>query len=566
MIQPALDFFAERGWQPFPFQQRVWAAYLEGHSGLLHAPTGTGKTFAVWMGPVLDWMDGHTARGGPKTRADAAPLPVLWLTPLRALAADTRQSLQEVVDAFDLPWTVETRTSDTSSTVRSRQRSRLPTALITTPESLSVLLARDNAPAGFAHLRAVIVDEWHELLASKRGVQTELGLARLRRWHPDLRVWGLSATMGNLTEALHALLGTDGQGVLVEGEIAKSVIIDTIIPPTVERFPWAGHIGLKLLPDVIAAIEGVRTALVFCNTRSQVEQWYQAILDARPDWAGLFALHLGSIDYEKRAWVEDALRAGRLKCVVCTSSLDLGVDFPTVDRVFQVSSPKGVARLLQRAGRSGHQPGVQSRVTCVPSHAFELIEIAAARAAAESGRIEARRPLNKPLDVLVQHLVTVALGGGFDPDDLYAEVRTAHAYRELTPEEWVWALDFVVTGGAALRGYAHFRRVEPDSGRYTVTDDRIAQTHRMAIGTITSSGTLRVKFQRGKSFCYVDEALAARFKPGVRFALAGRVLEFIRLRELTVTVKLAQSGAKGLVPRWIGGRLPLSEDLTGTIR
>ncbi len=375
------SWFQSRGWNPFDFQREVWDAYRAGESGLIHAATGTGKTYAAWLGPLMEWLEEHpdAASGKPRRRALAPPLRVLWLTPLRALAADTEESLRAPLRDLGIPWTLERRTGDTSSAKRARQRSQLPTALITTPESLSLMLSWPEAREMFADLRLVIVDEWHELMGSKRGVQAELALARLRRWRPELRTWGLSATLGNLETALRTLLGAGGQGRIARGAGPKPIQIDSVLPETVERFPWAGHLGLRLLPQVVAAIEEGRSALVFTNTRSQTEIWYQAILDARPDWAGELALHHGSLDRKVRDFVEESLRAGHLRCVVCTSSLDLGVDFAPVDRVLQVGSPKGIARMIQRAGRSGHRPGAASRVTCVPTNAFELIEVAAAR-------------------------------------------------------------------------------------------------------------------------------------------------------------------------------------------
>jgi ATP-dependent helicase Lhr and Lhr-like helicase len=305
--------------------------------------------------------------------------------------------------------------------------------------------------------------------------------------------------------------------------------------------------------------------LVFTNTRSQTEIWYQAILEQRPDWAGIMALHHGSLDPETRQWVVENLRRGSLRCVISTSSLDLGVDFAPVDRVFQVGSPKGVARLLQRAGRSGHQPGVESRMTCVPAQALELVEYAAARAAIQKGEIETRPPLEKPLDVLVQHLVTIALGGGFEPDDLYAEVRTSRAYRSLTPGEWEWGLDFVTRGGPALKSYPLYNRVVVRDGRYTVEDKDIAQMHRMSIGTITSDVDLQVKYLKGARVGQIEESFISRLRPGDRFTLGGKVLELVRVRDMTAWVRRASQN-KGVVPRWMGGRMPLSNELAGAIR
>ncbi len=563
-------WFAARGWTPFPFQRAAWAAYLAGESGLIHAATGTGKTYAAWFGPVAEALV-HGDAGPPGLR-------VLWVTPLRALAADTAATLQAPLADLGLPWRVETRTGDTSAATRARQRRQLPEALVTTPESLSLLLARDDAATLFAGLRCVVVDEWHELLASKRGVQVELALARLRRWRPTLRTWGLSATLGNLDTALATLLGSHvirgpepapaprPPGRLIEGEQPRTIVIDALIPETIERFPWAGHLGLRMLDQVVREIEAVQSCLVFTNTRAQTEQWYQAVLEARPEWAGLIALHHGSLAPETRSWVEDGLRDGRLRCVVCTSSLDLGVDFSPVERVLQIGSPKGVARLLQRAGRSGHRPGAPSRATCVPTHAFELIEAAAARRAIAAGRIEARPPLARPLDVLAQHLVTVALGGGFHPDDLLAEVRTTAAYRDLSDEEWRWCLDFVTRGGGALDAYPEYRRVGLDAeGRYRVTDEAIARRHRQAIGTITADAAMVVRYLGGEQLGTVEEAFIARLRRGDRFTFAGRVLEFVQVKEMTAWVRRA-TAADGAVPRWTGGRLPLSTELAAAVR
>jgi len=564
---PAAAWFGRRGWVPFEFQREVWAAYAAGDSGLVHAATGTGKTYAVWWAALLEAVREGTP-GPPRRRAAALPLRVLWLTPLRALAADTEESLRAPLADLGLPWTLERRTGDSSASLRSRQRARLPTALVTTPESLSLLLSQTDARETFAGLRLAVIDEWHELMGSKRGSQTELALARLRRFSPGLRTWGLSATLGNLDTALAALLGTGAteRGRIVRGADPKTIHIDAVLPESVERFPWAGHLGLRLLPQVAAAVEEGRTALVFTNTRSQAEIWYQALLEARPDWAGDIALHHGSLDRKMRDWVEESLRLGRLRCVVCTSSLDLGVDFAPVDRVLQVGSPKGIARLVQRAGRSGHQPGGESRVTCVPTHAFELVEVAAARRALAAGRIEPRETRSKPLDVLAQHLVTVALGGGFRAAELLAEVRTAWSFRDLSQAEWGWALDFVTRGGEALRAYPEYRRVVEQDGLWTVPDATMARRHRMQIGTITADAAIQVQYRSGAGgkLGTIEESFVARLKPGDRFVFAGRTLELEAVRDMTAYVRKARGG--GAFPRWMGGRMPLSTELGAAVR
>jgi ATP-dependent helicase Lhr and Lhr-like helicase len=572
------EWFRLHDWTPFPFQEEVWRGYLAGESGLIHAATGTGKTYAAWLGPVLEWLRDYPGRprrpsAGTKgaARAPAAPpLRVLWVTPLRALAGDTEAALRAPVEDLGLPWTVESRTGDTPARVRARQRDRLPTALVTTPESLSLLLTREDAESLFDHLELVVVDEWHELLASKRGVQTELALARLRRFRPNLRTLGLSATLGNLGVARDALLGLDADreprpGVIVRGLVPKALEVDALIPETMERFPWSGQIGLRLLPEVISAIEEGESALVFTNTRATAEIWYQALLAARPDWAGIMALHHGSLDRKTREWVEDGLREGKLRCVVCTSTLDLGVDFTPVDRVLQVGSPKAVGRLIQRAGRSGHRPGAVSRLTCVPTNALELVDVAAARDALRAGHIEARRPVERPLDLLAQHAITVALGGGFVPEELYDEIRTTHAYRDLTRAEWAWVLDFITYGGDALRAYPEYSKVVVEHGRYVVWSRMVAMRHRLSIGTIVSEAAMKVQFVRGRALGSVEENFIARLRPGDHFTFAGRTLQFVRVRGLVAYVRKSTEKTS-VVPHWSGARLPISPELAAGIR
>jgi ATP-dependent Lhr-like helicase len=562
----ASAWFALRSWKPFAFQKEVWQAVKNGESGLLHATTGAGKTYAVWFA-ALNRFAKPTAAAKPTTRKPAmAPLTVLWITPMRALAADTARALQAPLDELQIAWSVGMRTGDTSSAERARQSRKLPTALITTPESLTLLLTGANARSTFASVRMLVVDEWHELLGNKRGVQLQLALARLRQWNPQLIVWGLSATLGNQPHALDVLMPV---GRLVQGKLPKDLRVDTLLPPGIERFPWAGHLGLRMLGQVVAELDTSSTTLVFTNTRSQAEIWYQALLEARPDWAGLLALHHGSLSREVRDWVELALKQGTLKAVVCTSSLDLGVDFLPVERVLQIGSPKGVARLMQRAGRSGHAPGRPSRVTLVPTHSLELLEAAAAQTAVAERRIEARESPEKPLDVLVQHLVSMALGGGFHADALLAEVRSTWAYRHLTDEEWQWALAFVRHGGHSLTAYPDYRRAEPDAdGLWHVPDARLARRHRMSIGTIVSDASLSVKWWAkggsGGSLGSVEEGFIARLRPGDGFLFAGRLLELVRVENMTAYVRRA-TGKKAAVPRWNGGRMPLSSELADAV-
>jgi ATP-dependent Lhr-like helicase len=557
-------WFAQRGWSPFAFQREVWAATARGESGLLHATTGAGKTYAVWFAALSAALGERTAAAGLPQRWSHAGLKLLWITPMRALAADTTRALAEPPPGLGLDWTVGLRTGDTASAERARQDRRLPDALVTTPESLTLMLSRADSPERLGRVAMVVVDEWHELVGGKRGVQVQLALARLRRLNPALVVWGLSATLGNLGQAMGVLLARPG-GRLVQGVLPKTLTVDTLLPESTERFPWGGHLGTRMLGPVVAEIDGSASTLVFTNTRSQAELWYQALLEARPDWAGLIALHHGSLDKAVREWVEAGLKDGRLKAVVCTSSLDLGVDFSPVERVLQIGSPKGVARLMQRAGRSGHSPGRPSRVTLVPTHALELVEGAAARDAVAARAIEPRESPSKPLDVLVQHLVTIAAGTGFVAHELLAEVRGCQAYATLTDDEWRWALDFVVRGGQSLLAYPEYRRVVPDeAGVHRVPDRAIARRHRMSIGTIVADATMSVKYQTGGTIGTVEEGFVSRLKRGDCFLFAGRLLELLRVHEMTAYVKRA-TGRRAAVPRWAGGKMPLSSEMADAV-
>ncbi len=555
-------WFTARGWQPFAFQREVWGAMADGRDGLLHATTGSGKTYAVWIGALLRGQAGGSA---------APPLGVLWLTPMRALASDTTRALQQALAALAPRWTIGQRTGDTGSAERARQDRRFPSALVTTPESLSVLLSREHAARDLAGVHTVIVDEWHELIGNKRGVQVQLAVARLRQWNPALVVWGLSATLGNLGHALEVLSGAapaaaaDQPGPrLVHGHIAKELVIDTLLPTDPGRFSWGGHLGAQMLQPVIEQIDASATTLVFTNTRSQSEIWYRLLLDARPDWAGQIALHHGSLDRGVREWVEAGLKDGSLKAVVATSSLDLGVDFLPVERVLQIGSAKGIARLLQRAGRSGHAPGRVSRITLVPTNTLELVEASAARRAALAGRVEGRSAPQRPFDVLVQHMVTVALGGGFDADTLFAEVRSTHSYRQLGREQFDWALAFVERGGASLGAYPEYHRIALVDGSWRVPDAGIARRHRMSIGTIVSDASMQVRYLGGAVLGSIEESFIGRLRKGDSFVYAGRVLEFVRARDMTAYVQRS-TRRKGVVPIWNGGRMPLSSELADSV-
>ena len=556
-------WLAARGWQAFGFQREVWQAIAEGRSGLLHATTGSGKTYAVWLGMLQALL-----RDAPPAR-QAEPLRVLWLTPMRALAADTAKALAAPLRDLAPAWTLGLRTGDTPSGERARQDRRFPTVLVTTPESLSLMLTREHAREELASVQYVVVDEWHELLGSKRGVQAQLAIARLWHLNGSLRTWGLSATLGNLREAMDTLChpgrGRAPEPALVQGRIDKTLVIDTLIPPDPGRYSWAGHLGARMQQPVVEEIERSGTTLVFTNVRSQAEIWYQLLLEARPQWAGQIALHHGSLDKATREWVEQGLKDGTLRAVVATSSLDLGVDFLPVERVLQIGSAKGVARMMQRAGRSGHAPGRPSRLTLVPTNTMELIEAAAARRAMHAGRVESRESPAKPLDVLVQHLVSVALGGGFTADALYEEVRGAWAYRDLTRAEFDWALAFCERGGDSLGAYPEYHRIQrDDAGVYRVPDRGVARRHRLGVGTIVSDASMQVKYLSGTTLGTMEESFLARLRAGDCFFFAGRLLEFIRVRDMVAYVRKASS-KKGTVPTWQGSKMSLSAELSDAV-
>ncbi|MET0311695.1 MAG: DEAD/DEAH box helicase, partial [Burkholderiaceae bacterium] len=517
-LGPTRAWIAGKGWQAFPFQDETARAILEGRSGMLHATTGSGKTYAVWLGILEALLRDH-----PPRASTAEPLSVLWITPMRALAADTARALVQPLKDLAPSWTLGLRTGDTPSGERAKQERRMPTALVTTPESLSLMLTRENVREELGRVSHVVVDEWHELIGSKRGVQVQLALARLRAFNPALVTWGLSATLGNLEEAMAVLCGPEPQPapLLVRGRIDKTLVLDTLIPPDPGRYSWAGHLGARMQQPVIEEIERSGPTLVFTNVRSQAEIWYQLLLEARPQWAGEIALHHGSIDKETREWVELGLKEGRLRAVVATSSLDLGVDFLPVERVLQVGSPKGVARMMQRAGRSGHAPGRASRLTLVPTNTMEIIEAAAARRAAYAGRVEKRESPRKPFDVLVQHLVTVALGGGFRAEEMFAEVKTAWAYREITRAEFDWSLAFCERGGESLTAYPDYHRIaRGEDGIYRVPDRAIGRRHKLAIGTIVSDASIQVKYMSGARIGTMEEGFIARLRKGDCFFFA----------------------------------------------
>lgn len=556
------EWYASKGWEQLPFQKEVLQEYLAEKNGLLNAPTGSGKTYAMWIPVLANWIKYNPDY---KTKKENG-LQVIWITPLRALAKDISLALQQACDDLDVPWKVEMRTGDTSTTTKQKQAKSMPECLVTTPESLHVLFAQKDYSRLFKKVQLVVVDEWHELMGSKRGIQTELVLARLRSLNNSIRIWGISATIGNLEQAMKTLLGTNKTNyALIKANIEKSIVVNTLLPKTVERYSWVGHLGTQLITATIPIIEKNNTTLIFTNVRSQTELWYQRFTDLYPKLAKDMALHHGSLSKEVRDKVEEDLHAGTLKAVIATSSLDLGVDFRPVDAVIQVGSPKGVARFMQRAGRAGHSPGETSTIYFLPTNSLEILESIALQDAMYSGNIEPRVPLKGSYDVLVQYLITLAVSEGFKEDALYKEIKSTHAYKDLEPEEWQWALEFITKGGKVLGAYSQYRKVIEKDGVYKVEDRQIAMRHRMSIGTITSEEIMAIRLTSGRSLGSVEESFASRLQAGDVFWYAGQSLRFVKIREMTLFVQKAPA-KNAITPRWYGGRIALTSYVADFMR
>lgn len=566
LTQIAETWFSKQGWKPFAFQKQTWTAFLQGKNGLLNAPTGSGKTYALWIPIVLDYLKKNPDY---KTKQKKG-LKAIWITPLRALSVEIEQAAQRFADDIESGLTVGIRTGDTPQKVRAAQKKSMPDLLITTPESLQLLLSSKNYDKTFKNLSAVVVDEWHELLGTKRGVQMELGLSRLKTVSKDLRIWGISATIGNLEQAREVLLGPDSEAfqnsVLIRANLKKKITVKSIIPEKMEKFPWRGHLGMHLIDEVVPIIKNSRTTLLFTNTRSQCELWFQKLINKYPEFAGEVAMHHGSINKETRLWVEQAIRNESLKAVVCTSSLDLGVDFAPVETIIQIGGPKGVARFLQRAGRSGHQPGKESMIYFLPTHAIELIEASALQKAVKKTAVEDRIPYLLSFDVLVQYLTTLAVSNGFFPKEIWPEIKSTFCFNAMTEDEWRWVLNFVTKGSQSLQAYDEYKKIEiEEGGLFKVNDRGIAMRHRLQIGTIVSDAVLSVKYLKGGYIGTIEEWFISKLTPGDVFTFAGRNLELVRIKSMQVLVRKSKKKTSK-VPSWMGGRMSFSAQMSELLR
>lgn len=555
------DWFARRGWSPRAHQLAMVDAARDGDHALLIAPTGGGKTLAGFLPSLIDLASRKKRRG----------LHTLYVSPLKALAVDVARNLETPVAEMGLDIAIESRSGDTSASRRDRQRRHAPDILLTTPEQLALLCAWDGARAWFADLACVIIDEIHALAPSKRGDLLALSLQRLRSFAPDARRVGLSATIAE-PDALRGWLAPGGRADavrLVIGMGGAEPHVEVLVPEA--EAPWTGHHASYALPEVYAAIKAARTALVFVNTRWQAEYAFEQLWRINDD-ALPIALHHGSLDVEHRRKVEAAMVRGELRAVVCTATLDMGIDWGDVDLVIQLSAPKGASRLVQRIGRSNHRMDEPSRALLIPANRFEVLECVSAAQAVDEGALDPERPRAGARDVLAQHVMAVACAEPFDPVALHDEVTGAVPYADLSWEEWEAVIDLVATGGYALRSYDQYRRIAVgDDGRWAATSPAVIQRHRMNSGTIVTDGTLSVRIAgkktagTGRKIGEAEESYFEQLSIGDSFAFAGRVWQFNGIRGTDAMVTLAHSPDPKR-PSWGGTRLPISPSLATRVR
>jgi len=548
------DWFSAQGWSLRAHQQAMLEAAAKNQDTLLIAPTGGGKTLAGFL-PSLIELSNRPGEG----------LHTLYVSPLKALATDIARNLMVPIEAMQLNIRVETRSGDTPSSRRTRQRLIPPNVLLTTPESLALLLSSEESHKFFANLRCVVVDEIHALAGTKRGDQLALCLAHLRTLAPAMRKTGLSATVAHP----QAMLDYLGKGAnLVEAGRGVMPEVKLLLPET--RIPWSGHMGVTAAQAVLEQIAQAQMTIVFVNTRAQAEMIFQNIWKHNTENLPI-GLHHGSLDIAQRRKVEAAMGNGRLRAVIATSSLDLGIDWGGVDQVVQIGAPKGVSRLLQRIGRANHRLDDASKAILVPANRFEVLECSAAIAAVAENALDGDPPRPGGLDVLAQHLLGLACAGRFHPDAVFAEVISTGPYAGLSRKDFDDVLSFVENGGYALQSYERYRKLFRDSeGYFWIVNNRVALQYRMNIGTIVEAPTLKIRMASkrrgfGQPLGEVEEYFINTLTPGDTFMFAGRLLKFLRLYETTVEVTDGGSG-EPKVPAYQGGRMPMTTHLASRVR
>jgi len=549
-----------KDWKPQKFQYEAWKEVLKGQSGLINAPTGSGKTLSLL--PAILWP---TINNSKKTNH----LICLWITPLRSLSQQIKISIEEFLTDNHLNLSVGVRNGDTSAKERNKQRNKLPNILVTTPESLQLIISSKDWKNKFSFLNTVVVDEWHELIGSKRGVQVELCLAAIRHFNTSTSIWGISATIGNIEQAKDVLLGSfknENNGVLIKSNIKKKIQVKSIAPKEIKHMPWRGHLGINLMPELIPILKKSKSTLIFTNTRSQCELWYQKLLEKMPELAGDMAMHHGSIDRNIRLWVENAVRNEKIKVVVCTSSLDLGVDFHPVESIVQIGGPKGVARFIQRAGRSGHRPKEISKIYFLPTHAIELIEAAALNKAVKKDFVEQRNPYLLSFDVLIQFLVSLAVSDGFYPKQTLKFIKKTYAFSMINNDEWEWVLRNITVGSQSLQAYDEYKRVDIlENGLFKVNSRKTAMRHRVQIGTIVSDALLQLRSINGRRLGKIEEWFVSKLSKGEVFLFGGQYYKIFQMKNMEVIVKKSKA-KKGKIVSWMGGRMGFSSYMSELLR
>ena len=557
------SFFYKNDWDPLPYQIESWEAYLNGKNGIIQVPTGCGKTYAALMGPLSKLEES----------IENNSINILVITPLKALSRDIKHSINLAAKHFNEKIKVEIRNGDTTPYEKKKQILKPPNVLITTPESLSLLLSSKESNKIFSKLSSVVIDEWHELMGSKRGNQCELSLSWLRGNRSNLQIWAMSATIGNIEEAARAIVGVKGENPkIITTTIKKELEIFSVLPEEISTFPWSGHLGIRSNSRLLKILDKNKSTLLFTNTRNQSERWYQCLKFYLPDMEDKIAIHHGSLDKDERRIVENGVKNGLIKWVVCTSSLDLGVDFQPVDQIVQIGSAKNLGRLIQRAGRSAHRPGGKSKIIFMPTNSLELLEISAMRRIIKNGISEKIKLPELSYDVLLQHLISLACGNGFDPKIEIKRIKNCWSYRNINDQDWNWCLNFLEFGGKCLKAYPRYKKIEREKSKnneenfkYFVKDKSLIRMHKFNIGTITSDKFVNVKYKKGKLLGNLEENFASKLKRGDIFYFAGKMLEFLEIKNMTLYVKKS-SKKSSLIPSWVGGQMAISDLLSESLR